>query len=1301
MSNQHLQMTRIRHLISTWIAFIEVSNFESYFDINKAGEGLSRQLLNLIYDYKLEDLNKVKKNFHGLDIGDSAEALIAYQVTSRKDNKKILDNLDLVVKHKLNDVFTNGIKFLILNNNKVSIGGRSKRKPSDILPTFKMAEDIIYPKDLVEKIEEIYEKEADLMKFNSILTLLEKLLKPIFTTPPAQENIIAKGAIEDAFNKISENKESDLRISSAFLLSDLSLPPINPIAHRTALVEDLWNKLQNTQILWIQGSPSTGKTSTAILVLKLATSNTIWVECRDIKPDQLIEHIISLLSKHYNTPIKQTYQETLNDIFSKIDADVIIVINDLADISIEDQTAQSLSKLFLAASSKGMFLIVTSNYHLSSDFSDKYDLDITPISIPPFENEDTKSLLSNYGADDETADLFADIITSTTQGHPLLIQAAGRYLRDKGWTVDEDSITTIFSGKFGSQVEKEIYARVLENTTDEDTRHLLYRLSFVVGTFDMTTIARICSVTPEIKDPLEKASQLTGVWIQEISTGGFQLSPLIKRLSKNVNTETKKEIYKQLGLQIIEKKEISQIEALGAIFYFSSAEKYNQAAIVLHKTLAEFIRQPNLFFDWGFQLYWYSTPFPKGVAAFLKVQIRVLQIDFTSSLKKDTSFLMQDLQSIISNEDVGLLGLAFSNMLFFRLDLIADPLKGLKHLATAREQFEEIKIPEFDPGDSLFNTDLLNGVWHVFSQIHKKTEYIEWFNILRKMNIPPSIKDPYTNQMYRMAGVSIYRNAILKNRNTSENIGDLLNDLITLGHENDIPLISAYALKYLIKYQREDIKDLGSIAAFLEKHTALWGMNLLYKFLVFAEIGYQYFYSDNKEQSYFYLENIESIEIPSFYTETLDYMILLIQASHKKSPIRSAEIALKALDISLNTKEYVIEDKIKLYGEAAIGAANTGRLKHALDLYSDGYILLLDNFTDSEDQQATVIRYGNAVKYIDELIELGKSPSFGNGGHVIPEPGYFFRTNEKLLEGNYYFDERKFMGSTAVQAGYETINDLHKSKSWAYKSIELALDIKDPKYISILQLDICYLVLDRQYRQAYNLLEYIDTFHFNLKKRADSTEPMDDKLRSIMHDLILDDIGIYFSIILPITFSISLDIVYGRILKEQYQQLIRDVFNNDKYRLKDPVSYEFAKRLYEQILLHNVSYSQMQSLFDTYVGEYRDILYMIGCLLLCCFTSAKDAAYLQFAIISPLDFTMKKAEAAYRFCMIPYFREFWFQKVNTHPSEFSSKDHLRSKGWDLIDKTEWTKKVATIFRVIINHLDVIPHPVAAAFIDKI
>ena len=1078
------------------------------------------------------------------------------------------------------------------------------------------------------------------------------------------------------------------------------------ISERTVVVDKFLSILKQADALWIRGPISTGKTSLAVLIAKKTSERKLWIECRDLKSEQLIEQLITLLCTYHGQKILNNYRETVELLFTKIESQAIIILNDIPDLTGATSVQGHLSDFIRVAANNEVCVLITSNYHVPFNMGELHDLDIQSHPIPPFSKEETASLFQHMGASESVAEAVAGLVTTITDGHPLIINSAGKYLREREWNINEQTLTSIFSGKFDEGSERHAYAKLIQDTADLTTRNLLYRLKFVIGRFGMDIVEIISSIEPAIDRPGERINQLKGTWLQENGNGYLLLSPLIKRLDDNVDLNTKHKIYKKLAKQIIEKKNISQIDAATAILYFSLGHDYNNAAFILLKVQLEFAKSSQLFFDWGFDLFWYYHPFPPEVIPLFKVQIRIFQITFALEQKRDIGFVCEDLRNILEKEEVGSIEIALSNMLFFRLSFNTDPLEALNSLVKAKVELK--KIDElFKEENELFNDELLNGIWIAFSQIHKNEEYELWFEKFTLLKVPPSIFDPYKNEMYVMAGVSIYRNAVLKNKASDGNTSSILHRIIQLSLDNSLFLLATYGLKFLIKYLAESHKDLGVAKAEAEKFKYIWDTDPVYKFLVIDELGRQCFYLGFVEEALDHLKEISNISLPKFYTEALDYLIAYAQALFKKDIKESSHFADKSLQTVLNSNLYLIEDKIKLYGEAAIGKAHTSNINSGFYLLSDGYNLLLENFKADDEFKSMVIRYGSVVLFLNQILTFGTAPDFGeNQKFVVPEAGFFYRSNEKLLEGGFYFDERKFMVASILQDGFEAIGDLNNASKWAYKSIELSIAVSEARFVPILQKNIFYLIIDKQYRQAYNVLAHVDRFYAELLQKNRGGKQLSDGLKELLdraqqNHSIDNDYGIYLNILLPVAFSVSLDIIENKLSDERRLETINAAFESDKYAVKDKETFALAKKLFEQIIIDNISYTQMQALLQNCPAEYKNILYVIGCILLSGFTNASEAANLQLAVIMDLEKVFRSGlKGFYRFCMVPYFENFWKQKFISHSSEFSSKEHLTIKGFPLIERAEWSKKIQTIFRVFVSHLDIKISTAADDFINN-
>ncbi len=163
------EINRVVKLLALWVEEIRLSNAIDFYNINQVAENVAAKLLNLIYNYQLKNLNQEKKHFPGIDLGDKFNQ-IAFQVTSRKDPKKIEENLVIYVE-KYRVCFPNGIRFLILNHEKPRLSPKKKEKYAKICPGFVPDRDILTDKELMVDIEKIYHE--DKTKFQEIAQYLE------------------------------------------------------------------------------------------------------------------------------------------------------------------------------------------------------------------------------------------------------------------------------------------------------------------------------------------------------------------------------------------------------------------------------------------------------------------------------------------------------------------------------------------------------------------------------------------------------------------------------------------------------------------------------------------------------------------------------------------------------------------------------------------------------------------------------------------------------------------------------------------------------------------------------------------------------------------------------------------------------------------------------------------------------------------------------------------------------------------------------------------------------------------------
>ena len=100
MSDREKYIKIISDHFSIWEVRLQNLSSLNLYDANSFSEYSIAELLNLIFGYKLENLNKLKMNFPAIDLGDKMNSLCV-QVTSTKSGKKIQLTIDKFLQNKL------------------------------------------------------------------------------------------------------------------------------------------------------------------------------------------------------------------------------------------------------------------------------------------------------------------------------------------------------------------------------------------------------------------------------------------------------------------------------------------------------------------------------------------------------------------------------------------------------------------------------------------------------------------------------------------------------------------------------------------------------------------------------------------------------------------------------------------------------------------------------------------------------------------------------------------------------------------------------------------------------------------------------------------------------------------------------------------------------------------------------------------------------------------------------------------------------------------------------------------------
>ncbi|MEE3026967.1 MAG: SMEK domain-containing protein [Pseudomonadota bacterium] len=145
----------LRDVVSRLISQVSIASKQTRTDINLTSEDAWIPILREVFQAsKLENLNRHKKNFPGIDLGDT-ENRICFQVTATTDIEKVKDALTTFMEKKYHNTFDDLYIFILQKRQKTYSQTSIDKIIGDKNFAFFTDEHIIDPEDIVEKITQL------------------------------------------------------------------------------------------------------------------------------------------------------------------------------------------------------------------------------------------------------------------------------------------------------------------------------------------------------------------------------------------------------------------------------------------------------------------------------------------------------------------------------------------------------------------------------------------------------------------------------------------------------------------------------------------------------------------------------------------------------------------------------------------------------------------------------------------------------------------------------------------------------------------------------------------------------------------------------------------------------------------------------------------------------------------------------------------------------------------------------------------------------------------------------------------
>lgn len=169
--------------IASKLSFLSVvtKNLNSIklLDINIGAEEFFKHLLNLVFNLKLQNVNRIVENFPAIDLGDEVNR-IAYQITSDSSRNKIQETIDGFIRHNLHKQYSE--LFILTLTDKL---GYTKQFETQGLFDFDLKKNILdisslirtisqLDDDQIQAVKNFVSKEIDYLEQASPLQLIEQ-----------------------------------------------------------------------------------------------------------------------------------------------------------------------------------------------------------------------------------------------------------------------------------------------------------------------------------------------------------------------------------------------------------------------------------------------------------------------------------------------------------------------------------------------------------------------------------------------------------------------------------------------------------------------------------------------------------------------------------------------------------------------------------------------------------------------------------------------------------------------------------------------------------------------------------------------------------------------------------------------------------------------------------------------------------------------------------------------------------------------------------------------------------------------
>ncbi len=955
--------------------------------------------------------------------------------------------------------------------------------------------------------------------------------------------------------------------------------------------------------------------------------------------------------------------------------------------------------LLLRSNSK---LITTGNSALTSKLKGFTKIDhIYDFRLKLLDTFEIREFVLEFCSSVDNIENVSEYIYNLSDGHPSIVGAACEYLDTRGWVLTEREKNELLNGTYKSALEEETYQKITESIPDVSSKYLLYRLRMIIGRISNSEIDLICEAPPPIDLPYEKLAVLSGMWVTQPENSMYELSPLVKRIpNDNLPPSLRKSLNEALGRQIIDKGQIDEIEAYKAFLYFQRAENYNLAGFVLVLTLEAALKNPEAIFDLPLLLFWTDRPLPNKMDVHLKTVIRSLQIgvirarqDWTKELFLD--YLLTDLEAIVGKSLQHGVNVSYSALFLADFFSQTNSHKSNKYLLLAIRHLDQITSTDLKSFVESQQFSVENLIWKNLVAVATPQQFDNWiatYDALGSEHQSKALRGEMQLICIQLFFRNLYDLEKLKPEASWKDFVDFIDHILLKVVKFEISSISTLCIKYKIRILIDQFSDFDTACKIANEFLESFAEASVDEFIVMDEIGQQLYYGGFPAMSKEYLVSAAMIETPKYFTEKAECWLILNQIYDEIDKDIAHSYVKLAYEFQLDNGYLNEVFSYKVIGEYAWSMWELYQGNEPYYIIESGLKRILSSYQAEGEYQAVIVRYSHVLNYMYHINSNRVLPTPGGEEYSKPFRGIFLRSNEPLLAGGFYFEQRKYMVACLMVQVFELIGDRSAASYWVHMCRELNREERFNPFVILMMGMHTYYILDHEFDEAtffqVEVLNQIDSLSAD---SANEISILSDQTRSILTSFSIegiDDHDIYLQKFVSI--YILIRIFWDYILETDSLDINIKKYEDTWNYYSDTSSLEKIRTVLELLNTSKTSTEEICNLASEFKEETH--IYISSLLAASIKSSAKEALVFHLAIIRGIEFPFNTfaSSSLSRLLVTPFFIDFWKKKFNDHTNEFLYQDFLQNKGFPSILSSKSEKQLKVLFHVLCHHLDVEP-----------